>query len=227
MSHDDFAIETVPGLPAALPPGESLLWQGKPDWRALAVRALHVRKVAVYFLLLAAWTGFEAQAAGQDAAGIAFAAAGQLGLGAVACGLLAGMAWLIAGSTIYSITTDRIVIRFGVALQFTINLPFAAVQTAAVRKHADGTGDLTVGLVAQQTVSYLLLWPHARGWRVARTEPALRNLAEPQRVATLLADALHAYQQRSSARPGGASSLASSDGTVPAIVRRDTAIASA
>ena len=47
MSHDDFAVEAVPGLPAALPDGERLLGQGTPEWRALAVRALHVRKVGI------------------------------------------------------------------------------------------------------------------------------------------------------------------------------------
>jgi hypothetical protein len=226
MSHDDFAIETVPGLPEALPPGENLLWQGKPQWQPLAVRGLHVRKVAVYFLLLAAWTGFEAQVAGQDAAGIAFAAAGQIGLGAIACGLLAGMAWLIARSTIYTITDDRVVIRFGVALQFTINLPFAVVQTAALRQHADGTGDVPIGLAPHQTVSYLLLWPHARAWRVARTEPMLRNISEPQRVAALLAEALQAYQQRHNLRPA-ANPIAAPDGAVPSIVRRDSLTAAA
>ena len=60
MSHDDFAVETVPGLPAALPAGESLLWQGKPQWRSLAIRALHARKVAIYFLILMVWSGSEA-----------------------------------------------------------------------------------------------------------------------------------------------------------------------
>jgi hypothetical protein len=226
MSHDDFAIETVPGLPEALPAGENLLWQGKPQWWALAVRGLHVRKVAVYFLLLAVWTGFEAQATGQDAAGVAFAAAGQIGLGAIACGLLAGMAWLIARSTIYTITNDRVVIRFGVALQFTINLPFAVVQTAALRQHADGTGDVPIGLAPDQTVSYLLLWPHARAWRVARTEPMLRNISEPQRVAALLAEALQAYQQRQGFRPA-ANPVAAPDGAVPSIVRRGNLTAAA
>ena len=32
--HDDFATEPVPGLPGHLPPGEVVLWQGRPDaWR--------------------------------------------------------------------------------------------------------------------------------------------------------------------------------------------------
>ncbi len=41
------------GLPGQLPPGETILWQGAPHWRALARDAFHVRGVAVYFALLA------------------------------------------------------------------------------------------------------------------------------------------------------------------------------
>ncbi len=29
--HDDFAFDPLPGLPEALPAGENILWQGRPD----------------------------------------------------------------------------------------------------------------------------------------------------------------------------------------------------
>jgi hypothetical protein len=32
--QDDFAGEPIPGLPADLPEGEKLLWQGSPGWRS-------------------------------------------------------------------------------------------------------------------------------------------------------------------------------------------------
>ena len=57
MSHDDFQTEPLPGLPELPPAGELILWQGKPDWRALATQALNVKWVAGYFGLLAAWRG--------------------------------------------------------------------------------------------------------------------------------------------------------------------------
>ena len=47
--HDSRAVS---GLPEPLPAGERMIWQGKPDWRALALRAFHVRKVAIYFGVL-------------------------------------------------------------------------------------------------------------------------------------------------------------------------------
>ena len=52
QEHD---FEPERGLPEPLPPGETVLWQGSPDWLLLARRAFHVRKVAVYFGLLLAW----------------------------------------------------------------------------------------------------------------------------------------------------------------------------
>ena len=42
-------FEAQYGLPEALPEGEHILWQGAPDWKVLARRVFHTRKVAVYF----------------------------------------------------------------------------------------------------------------------------------------------------------------------------------
>ena len=55
MSHDDFAIEPVRGLPERPPEGERILWQGRPDWWALSWQALSLPWVAGYFLALALW----------------------------------------------------------------------------------------------------------------------------------------------------------------------------
>ena len=43
--HD---TEPVLGLPAPLPPGETLLWQGSPRWWSLALDAYRVRALAFY-----------------------------------------------------------------------------------------------------------------------------------------------------------------------------------
>ncbi len=196
MSHDDFAVESIPGLPEPLPAGETLLWQGKPQWRSLAIRALHARKVAIYFLVLMIWSAAEALLQNQGTSAALFAAAGQLALGVLATALLTGVAVLVARTTIYSITTERVVIRFGVALQFTINLPFTSVETAQIALHSDGTGDIPLGLNSRQQVSYLLLWPHVRPWQFWKVQPMLRGLSEPQKVAALLGEALTALHRR-------------------------------
>ena len=52
---DDIHVEPLRGLPEPLPAGERILWQGAPDWRALAVDVFHVRAVWIYGALLIAW----------------------------------------------------------------------------------------------------------------------------------------------------------------------------
>ena len=56
--------EAAPGLPEPLPEGEKILWQGTPDWQALAVHAFHVRKVAFYFGLMLTWQAISLNADG-------------------------------------------------------------------------------------------------------------------------------------------------------------------
>ena len=58
--------EAAPGLPEALPAGEKILWQGCPNWAALAVHAFHVRKVSFYFALMMAWQIVSLHADGVD-----------------------------------------------------------------------------------------------------------------------------------------------------------------
>jgi hypothetical protein len=194
----------VPGLPAALPAGESLLWQGQPQWRTLALRALHARKVAVYFALLAGWSGVAAIYDGRGAAAAAWVVATQLLLGALAAGMLAGIAWLTARATLYTITTERVVIRFGIALTMSVNLPFKMIQSAGLRRHRGGTGDIPLGLVPGERVSYLILWPHVRPWRLLHVEPMLRCIPDVDTVARRLAEALgrrHGIERTAPASP--------------------------
>ena len=182
--------EPVPGLPAELPPGERMLWQGSPTFAALALRAFHIRKVAVYFALVLVWRFVESLG---DGAGV-IAALGHalwlLPLALLGLGLLAGMAWHGVRTTIYTITTRRVVMRFGLALPMTVNIPFTIVESAGLRHWRDGTGDLTLALGGSGRIAWLHLWPHARPWMLKRPQPMLRGLARPDAVAQLLTDAL-------------------------------------
>lgn len=180
------------GLPEPLPSGERVLWQGRPRWTALARRALHTRKIALYFGVLVAWGVISDLADGQPVAATALAALGLAALGLVALGLPALLAWLIARTTRYAITDRRVIMRFGVALPMTVNIPFKIIGAAGLRTHADGTGDLPLALTGDGRMAYLHLWPHARPWRVARAEPMLRAIPDAARVAGILAEALAA-----------------------------------
>lgn len=189
MSNDDIAAPPA-GLPDYLPDGERILWQGAPAFGALAVRAYHCRSIAVYFALMLAWYGVATAYDGQ-APGAALSALA--GLTAVACGtvgMLALIAWAANRTTVYTITNRRIVLRIGIALPMTINIPFAVVRAATLKLDRSGHGDIHLALQGHDFIAFLFLWPHARPWHVAKPQPTLRAIPDAARVAECLAQAL-------------------------------------
>lgn len=190
MNHDDFDFEPVRGLPAVLPEGEVLLWQGTANWKALAIRAYHVRKVAVYFLaLMLCRIGFGI-GNGHTAAAILVSCMMLLGLGCAAICVLSVLAYLNGTSTVYSITSRRVVLRHGIAVPLSMNIPFTLIQSAGLRIHSDGTGDIALSLPREQRVGYLISWPHLRPGHFTLPQPSFRALADAQRAAEILATAL-------------------------------------
>jgi hypothetical protein len=196
----EFETEYAPGLPAPLPEGERLLWQGKPRWRSLAVHAFHVRSIAIYFAILTAWRGTIVASDGADTVGVV-AAMGWIALLALAAiSVLGLLAWLSARSTIYTITDRRILMRFGIALPITLNIPLRVVDDVSLARRRDSTGDIAITVGGSDRVAYLVLWPHARPWRVNRPEPMLRSLVKSEEVAKALSRALE-VQAGQAARP--------------------------
>ena len=184
MSDDHF--EPVRGLPAGLPGAEVVLWQGSPQWRSLARSAYRVDVIAGYFALMLVLQ-FVASlssggALGAAVAGLALPAA----LAALALGVLLLLAYLSARATVYTITTRRVVIRGGIALQLSLNVPFTLIDRAALRMQRDGTGDIPLELAGGSRVGYLVNWPNVRPWRFARPQPMLRAIESPQAVGEIL-----------------------------------------
>lgn len=179
-------------LPESLPAGETLLWQGRPHWWRLARDAFHLRGVAIYFALLMAWRFAAGLHDGLNIAQASASALWLLPLASSAIGILLLLGWLNARNTLYTITTRRVVLRFGVALPMTLNLPFAKISAAALRLETDGGGDIALSLSGRDRVAYLVLWPFARGWRLSKPEPLLRGLPDAANPARLLSDALSA-----------------------------------
>jgi Bacterial PH domain len=189
------------GLPAPLPPGERLLWQGAPRWDVLARRAFHVGKLATYCGALLLWRLIADLSDGQSPAAAALAALWLTPLVLGVVGIPALLAWLFSRTTVYTITSRRLVLRSGVALPMTLNIPFRVIESAALKSYRDGTGDIPLALAGPDRISYLHLWPNARPWRVARPEPMLRAVPDAARVADILARALAAAAQPESAEP--------------------------
>jgi hypothetical protein len=189
---DDFLPEgTLRGLPGPLPRGERLLWQGSPTTAGAFVRVFHARAVALWFL---AWATVFAAGAGSTSRA-AMLAGPILLIGAAALALLWVLAWLTHRTSVYTVTDRRLVLQTGIALPVTRNLPFAQVENAALRAFSDGSGDIPLRLQPGLRIAYLQLWPHARPWRLSRTEPMLRSVPDAESVARLLAEALNAFNE--------------------------------
>lgn len=188
---NDFEFEPVKGLPTVLPPGERILWQGAPDWRRLSKGAFRLRVVTIYFALLLLW---RLAALHADAASGAWRwIGGCLPLMLTACAtvaMLSALAWLSARATVYTITDRRVVIRQGIALSLTLNVPFSAIKSAAVARSGDGSGTIAIELAKGSRVGYLLNWPHVRPGYFTQPQPALRAVATIDEPAHILAHAL-------------------------------------
>lgn len=183
-------VEPIPGLPEKLPPGERILWQGQPDWRLLERTAFHVRGLAIYFGFFVVARGIAELTEGKSLAAAVFSALLVVPLALLALGLIRLFAWLNARSTIYTITNHRVVMRFGVALPTTFNLPFRRLAAAELKPLPGGAGEIALSLAGKDRLAYLHLWPHVRPWRFAHTNPMLRALPEGAQVAGILREAV-------------------------------------
>jgi hypothetical protein len=188
----DLDFEPIPGLPEELPNGETIVWQGRPSWRALARSTFKARWLAAYLAFFVAARAVLALRGGQGAAGlIGVGLAAALATGCVSVVML--LAWMYARSSVYTITTKRVVMRIGVAIPMTWNLPFKQIAAADLTVRKDDDGDIVLKMVPPNRVAWLHLWPHVGPWNFTKARPALRAIAEPARVASLLAEAVKAW----------------------------------
>ena len=124
--------------------------------------------------------------------------------------LLEAFAWGVHKTTLYTITNRRIVMRIGVALSVTYNLPFSQIISADLRADRNGNGDIAFVLAPGARLSLMVFWPHARGWRKGRMIPQMIGLDKAADVGRLLAAELQAHGQASAvaaARDDGAQSV--------------------
>jgi len=193
MPHDqapEHEYEARPGLPEPLPPGERLLWQGSPNWRVMAREVMHLRWLCAYFAVLLCWRAVAVAGSGGTLLDVVQALAWLTPLALLALGVLGVTAWLVSRTAVYTITDRRVVMRIGVVLSVTYNLPYSKIESAGLRLNADGSGDLTLVLDHADHIAYAHLWPHVRPWHLRHTEPMLRALPQARQVAALLATSL-------------------------------------
>jgi hypothetical protein len=179
--------DRIEGFPEALPVGERLLWQGRPDRALLARHVFHSRKVALYFGVLlalrAAWLAVAGVSDGSVWAGLLVVL--------VPAAFAVGASWLLAHltaqTTVYAVTEKRVAMRVGIVVPFFFNIPLTRVEGVALKRFGDGSGEVAVSLVGDTRLAWLHLWPHVRPWRVAKSEPAMRGIADAEQVGRLLA----------------------------------------
>ncbi|MFO0523947.1 MAG: photosynthetic complex putative assembly protein PuhB [bacterium] len=182
-------LEPQFGLPEPLPGSERILWQGSPDWRGLAVRVFHVRKLALYFGAILALRGVLLMADGVAAADAAIDLLWLAPLPLFALAILASLAWMTGRTTVYTLTDKRLVMRIGIVLTLTFNLPLRTLRNADLRVDRDGSGDIAVQLPDEDHIGYLNLWPHARPWRLRHPQPMLRSVPDAAAVARTMVEA--------------------------------------
>lgn len=183
--HDE---EPVLGMPERLPNGERLLWQGSPNTWRLLLELFHFRKIVFYFVLIAQvrmyvlWREVGTLSFDYLLTPLAFLAGA-----AVLLGLLA---YLYARTTVYSITSRRITLRYGVAFPIVLNIPFAELQQASVQKSSPHFGNLAFQISDRTRLSWAVLWPNVRPWCFSKPQPLLRGVENVDEVAALLQSAV-------------------------------------
>lgn len=189
MPHDeDVTVEPVKGLPEVLPPGEEILWQGRPLVLTLAREALSLNWIIGYFALLVFWRIAVSSTIMPPGpallSGLPF-----LALAVLTVTIIVAIAWVQAKATVYTITSERVAMRIGAALTLTLNLPFPRIAAADLELRKSGAGTIALRTIGQAKLSYLILWPHVRPWHMRQTQPALRCIPDAARVAAILAEA--------------------------------------
>jgi hypothetical protein len=178
------------GLPDHLPEGERVLWQGRPDWKRLAIDAFHVRKVAIYFVGVIALQGAYRLPQSESLAAAFSNAPVLIACAFAACGILAFIAFLSAKTTRYTLTNKRALMRIGITLPITVNVPYAKVDGVSFANTGDDCGTICFKPGSDVRLAYAMLWPHAKPWNFAKPQPAFRDIADVEAVASRLASLL-------------------------------------
>jgi len=190
QSHGhEHELEPQYGLPERLPANEKILWQGSPDAAVLARSAFHLRKLTLYFGALLAVHAISAFSGGGSWVDALLALVWPAGLSALALIGVWALAWLTASTAVYTVTDRRVVMRIGIVLTLTFNLPLRTLESAALRKGPAGHGDIVLSLQGPDHIAWVHLWPHTRPWHFARTQPMLRSIPQAAEVARVLQQA--------------------------------------
>jgi len=213
-AHHEHEFEAALGLPERLPRNEYVIWQGQPNWKQLAVDAFHIRKILLYFAVM---VGLQlAHLIQGDTAALDIVK--QIGtsvlLASLALGLLAWSAYLSGQATIYTLTNRRIVMRIGIVLSLTFNLPLKKIVSCDLMALKNQIGNIAIGISSDSPIGWLNLWPHVRAWRIHSPQPTLRCIENAEQVGQMI---LHAWRQECPTEQLVSVSSDTQEGTSPSL----------
>lgn len=190
LFHDeeDGPVEPIHGLPERLPEGEKVLWQGRPSAMALALNAFRLRWVIGYFVVLTVFrlanlsstAGTPDQMTGVLTSSMAF--------GVLSVVLILGLSYAMSRAAVFTITSERVVMRFGAAIRKYVNVPYSKMVGAQLKRKGLRVGDISMHLEGN-CPAYLHLWPFVRPFKYSKPHPMMRGIKDPDTVAQILARA--------------------------------------
>jgi len=185
----EYEYEAQLVLPSALPKNEKILWQGTPHFWTLAKNLFWIRAVMVYFLVLIVMGFIEGYQEGQSNQQMLMSFALMVLMSILGTGMLAFLAFCTARTTVYTITNRRVVMRIGVVLTKTFNLPLTKIESADIVSQKNQIGNIAIQVESSTKIAFFHLWPHARPWRLQHPEPMLLGLESVDEVSTILTQA--------------------------------------
>ncbi len=187
--EDDGPVEPVHGLPERLPDGEKVLWQGRPSAMALAFNAFRLRWVIGYFVVLTVFRLANLSSTSGTVDQMTSVVTSSLGFGVVSVLLILGLSYAMSRAAVFTITSERVVMRFGAAIRKYVNVPYSKMVGAQLKRKGLRVGDISMQLEGKEP-AYLHLWPFVRPFKYSKPQPMMRGIKDPEEVAQILARAV-------------------------------------
>jgi len=185
MNGHTHEFEAVFGFPETLPATEKVLWQGRPCFLLVAKRIFYLPHLFCYFLVLSLLSaGLQSDLLTTKALMADFLL--NMFLGTIAIVVLLSISYLVSSTTVYSITDKRLVMRIGIVLNLSLNIPFSQVQAAESKAYSDHSGDISIQLTPRNKIAYVHLWPHCRPWFFSAPRPRISCVKDVETVASVL-----------------------------------------
>jgi hypothetical protein len=185
MNGHTHEFEPTFGFPESLPTSEKVLWQGSPCAWLIARRIFFLPYLFFYFLMFSC-LALTVNSDVLTLKDLFVKFLSYMSLGMVAIFILLAISFLISSTTMYSITDKRVVMRIGIVLNLSLNIPFSKIETAELKAYPDKSGDISLNLVPDNKIAYLHLWPHCRPWFFSSPRPRLSCLKNVEVIASCL-----------------------------------------